>query len=254
MPVCANQTLCPGVCVAPKGGSTEFKWNMARELERAGVGLLFEDDCPKRVHCARFPWPATAGARCRRAPPGGSPAFGLSGWNAPNSALSGPRLRAECELCHGCADHHRAPRPHGQPALAQAERHVRRAALDAGARAAFGGVPALAHVADRRAGLERQRATGGRSRSAHDRRAYAGVLHTEAEGARRDVGSSGHGAVWVCPVPFVAASAMCGRSLWLARAFLDYSFTKFSINNNDVLTKRCCCPGIVLQCSSIRLA
>ena len=58
MNVCANASRCPGVCVVPKGGSTAFKWYMAWELGHHGEGMRFEHDCPGRVHCSRFPWPA----------------------------------------------------------------------------------------------------------------------------------------------------------------------------------------------------
>ena len=57
MPVCPNPANCPGVCLVPKGGSTAFKLGMRDELARAGTPLVYEPDC-KKVHCARFPWPA----------------------------------------------------------------------------------------------------------------------------------------------------------------------------------------------------
>lgn len=57
MPMCANSSACPGVCLVPKGGSTAFKTSMHAELARAGTPLVYEPACAK-VHCARFPWPA----------------------------------------------------------------------------------------------------------------------------------------------------------------------------------------------------
>ena len=66
MPVCANQSLCPGVCVVPKAGSTFFKTRMSDELALAGTAMVVENDC-QTVHCARFPWPQwTAVARAVR--------------------------------------------------------------------------------------------------------------------------------------------------------------------------------------------
>ena len=57
LPVCPNRSDCPGVCVVPKAGSTAFKLGMQAELARMGTPLVYEPDC-KKVHCARFPWPA----------------------------------------------------------------------------------------------------------------------------------------------------------------------------------------------------
>lgn len=56
MPICANSSHCPGICVTHKSGSTFFKFAMHRELRRHGTRLKYETGCTN-VHCARFPWP-----------------------------------------------------------------------------------------------------------------------------------------------------------------------------------------------------
>ena len=57
LPVCANNSDCPGVCVVPKAGSTLFKTSMEAELSRLGTPMAYEPGCAA-VHCAHFPWPA----------------------------------------------------------------------------------------------------------------------------------------------------------------------------------------------------
>ena len=57
LPVCANSSDCPGVCVVPKAGSTAFKVGMESEMARVGTPMVYEPGCTA-VHCARFPWPA----------------------------------------------------------------------------------------------------------------------------------------------------------------------------------------------------
>jgi len=57
LPVCANNSDCPGVCVVPKAGSTLFKTSMEAELSRLGTPMVYEPGCAA-VHCAQFPWPA----------------------------------------------------------------------------------------------------------------------------------------------------------------------------------------------------
>lgn len=57
MPVCANSSACPGVCLVPKGGSSAFKLGMRDELARKGTPMLTEAGCVY-THCKQFPWPA----------------------------------------------------------------------------------------------------------------------------------------------------------------------------------------------------